>query len=162
MAISANLCESMVAGERRRARRHRLLLDATAQTPDAAAVIVHDLSQTGFLMETIAPCALGEIVELRVRELNAVTARVVWTCGRYVGCEFRRPVTRAAVSAALLQGRPVRALGQLPAGRRLDRSRILDEATPVESRMSARARFGLIVAASAASWSAVVAATLAA
>lgn len=103
------------AGDRRSADRRPLRLAITAivpQNPELAANI-HDLSETGFLLETEAPLAPDQVFQVFLPLAGAVEARVVWTSSYFYGCQFRKPVARAAVSAALLKSTPLGA--QAPA-----------------------------------------------
>ena len=97
------------AGDRRSADRRPLRLAITAtlpQNPELAADI-HDMSETGFLLETQAPLAPDQVFQVFLPLAGAVEARVVWTSSHFYGCQFREPVARAAVSAALLKSTPL-------------------------------------------------------
>ena len=108
MAQVKKKVESPARAERRRSPRHRLCLDAEVEGSGelAAPVVVHELSQTGFLIEATVPLSVGQPLQLRLPQEQPVAARVVWSCGRHFGCELQRPLTSAAVSAALLKARP--------------------------------------------------------
>jgi hypothetical protein len=104
------------SGERRRADRRPLTLAITAtvpQSPDLAATI-HDLSETGFLLETHAPLTRDQPFELFLPLAGAVEASVVWRTEHFYGCQFRERVSRAAVSAALLKSVPRDGEGERP------------------------------------------------
>ncbi|MFL6800167.1 MAG: PilZ domain-containing protein [Sphingomicrobium sp.] len=97
------------AGDRRGADRRPLRLAITAtlpQNPELAASI-HDLSETGFLLETRTQLAADQQFQIFLPLAGAVEARVVWTSAHFYGCQFREPVARAAVSAALLKSVPL-------------------------------------------------------
>ena len=66
-------------------------------------VVIHDMSHTGLLLETTAFLAERQSLDVELPELGLVRATVVWRSGRYFGCKFARPVSKAAVSAALLR-----------------------------------------------------------
>lgn len=110
--------------ERRRSPRHRLCLDAEAQTPAGRAepVVVHELSRFGCLMESYAPVPVGELLQLRLPPSGSVDARVIWCCGSHMGCAFQRELSSAALSAALLKARPAREGEELPRRLRLQTS----------------------------------------
>lgn len=95
--------------ERRGALRRRFCLDAEAQIHAGAMtpVVLHELSRSGFLMETSESLRIGDRLQIRLPERGPVFARVVWSCGRHLGCEFQRPLSSGAVSAALLKARPI-------------------------------------------------------
>lgn len=103
MAILAQLQEAD-SSERRGATRRRLQLEThggTASTPQMR-VIIHDLSVSGLLLETFAQFSVGERLEVQLPEAGAAEALIVWNSGRYFGCRFAKPISTAAVSAALL------------------------------------------------------------
>ena len=102
--------------ERRSAPRQRLCLEAQAGIPGAApaTILIHELSRSGFLMETSDSARIGEPVHLRLVNAEAHAARVVWSCGRHFGCEFERPLSNATLSAALLKARPAAKQETLP------------------------------------------------
>lgn len=94
--------------DRRTAPRRTMHLDTTLSgTGDE--VIIHDLSPGGLLIETGATLRRFEELEIDLPRHGPTLAWVAWTSGRYFGCEFARPVSKAAVSAALLQSFPARA-----------------------------------------------------
>lgn len=113
------------SGERRRADRRPLTLAITAtvpQSPDLAATI-HDLSETGFLLETQAQLTPDQPFELFLPLAGAVEATVVWRTEHFYGCQFRERVPRAAVSAALLKSVPREGEEQRPAQNLVDQLR---------------------------------------
>jgi transcriptional regulator with XRE-family HTH domain len=89
-----------------RAHRRTLLLEALGATAggDTASVTVQNISQTGLLLESETELAVGETIEFDLPEVEVVEARVVWASGRLAGCQFIRPLTTAALSAAQLRG----------------------------------------------------------
>ena len=94
----------------REAERRSLKLHARTYS-DAGGdilVIVHNISSTGLLIEAReGALAVGDSFSIDVPEAGSAESTVVWTSGRFVGCEFLQPVTKAAVSAALLRGEPM-------------------------------------------------------
>ena len=80
--------------------------------------LIRNLSQRGLLIETTADLVVGEEIEVGLPEAGAAAARVIWTKGSFFGCEFLTPVSKAAVSAALLlapvERAPTTALPNLP------------------------------------------------
>jgi hypothetical protein len=61
------------------------------------------------LIETVATLPLFEGVDLDLPEAGSTNAVVVWNSGRYYGCEFKDPLPKAAISAALLRSQPKKA-----------------------------------------------------
>ena len=94
--------ERIESRNRRSAPRRQLRLDATLpETGDEA--VIHDLSTTGILIETKGDLATFEQLQLELPEAGMVVATVLWNSGQYYGCEFHKPISRAAISAALLR-----------------------------------------------------------
>jgi len=110
MVVQASLAASPV-GSRRLSPRRTLRLQSTI-AEGGEDVVIHDISHTGLLLETAAFLADRQSLDVELPEVGLVRATVVWRSGRYVGCRFARPVSKAAVSAALLRSP---AADQLPA-----------------------------------------------
>jgi transcriptional regulator with XRE-family HTH domain len=103
-------------GKRRGAKRRHLRLATEGLTASGgnAAVIIHDLSTTGMLLETSVPLAVDEHIEVELPEAKLVRARVVWKSRNLFGCQFSVPVPRAALSAAQLLSGPAVVIGDEP------------------------------------------------
>ena len=54
------------------------------------------------LIETPNALSVGESIDVELPETGTVAAVVVWTRRTLSGCEFKHPLSQAAVSAALL------------------------------------------------------------
>jgi hypothetical protein len=104
MAVVAHFEEHSEKAERRRSVRRALKLGAGAA---GESVTIRDISLTGMLLETSKPMLVGASFEIELPHSGAVSALVVWNSGEYYGCEFDRPISPAAVSAARLQGEPL-------------------------------------------------------
>lgn len=106
MAIAAHFKTEANDPGAPRAHRRTLLLEALGATAsgDSASVTVHNISQTGLLLDSDAELAVGDTIELDLPEAEIVEARVVWTSGRFAGCQFLVPLSSAALSAAQLRG----------------------------------------------------------
>jgi hypothetical protein len=90
--------------DQRGALRRSLNLRVGSQYLDAEAlVLIHNLSQNGLLIETLAPLELGETIEVELPRAGSTPARVVRRDGDHYGCRFLEPISRGAVSAALLR-----------------------------------------------------------
>jgi hypothetical protein len=97
--------EQTERADRRYADRRLLKLQvpgATASGP-GVAVLIHDLSLSGLLIETSAELAVGAELQIDLPEAGVRPATVVWSSGQYFGCAFATPLPRAALSAALLK-----------------------------------------------------------
>lgn len=93
------------AGEElRRADRAGLTVGAGLRQRGAHAVTVQvlDLSTTGFRAATHLELIEGSDVWLKMPGLESLHARVVWTRGHLLGCEFIRPL-HPAVMAMLVR-----------------------------------------------------------
>jgi hypothetical protein len=64
--------------------------------------LIIDISETGLLLETAVPLAVGDLLQLELPEASAATAKVVWRLQLRAGCEFVGRIPKAALSAALL------------------------------------------------------------
>ena len=107
MAGRAELSDVEAAGRKRGAPRRRLRL-AAAGSGDRAAdtVSIVNLSATGMLIETSARFAIGDALQVELPHAGATTASVVWSSDNLFGCRFGKPLSPAAVSAALLKSEP--------------------------------------------------------
>ena len=91
------------AESRARNRRTLSLQVAARRSGDMAQALVHNLSESGFLVETSAALAIGDAFDVELPEAGVTQAAVVWKRGAFLGCRFERPLSRAAVSASLLR-----------------------------------------------------------
>ncbi|HSG35022.1 MAG TPA: helix-turn-helix domain-containing protein [Sphingomonadaceae bacterium] len=103
MAVAAHF-EHAPNGKRRDARR-KLALDAEGTPPSgkATAVLIHNLSETGLLLECETSLEEGETIAVDLPHAGPTEARVVWNSGRLHGCQFAEPIGKAALSAAELR-----------------------------------------------------------
>lgn len=122
MSLLAQFEAPTEAGDRRRADRRPLMLGISATVPNdpQLAANIHDLSETGFLLETQAQLAADQLFQVFLPLAGAVEARVVWTSAHFYGCQFREPVARGAVSAALLKSVPSEPAANVEADPELD------------------------------------------
>jgi hypothetical protein len=101
MKISARLQITSTTDQRGCARRKLSLLSSLHATGEEATI--HDISATGMLIETASRLATFDALELELPEAGVTPALVIWNSGRYYGCEFKEPISQAAISAALLR-----------------------------------------------------------
>lgn len=103
VALLAEFSPPEQGDEPRRLPRHRLRLvaDARGLSGDHRATIAN-LSRNGMLIETPNALSVGESIDVELPETGTVAAVVVWTRRTLSGCEFKHPLSQAAVSAALL------------------------------------------------------------
>lgn len=104
MVASAHFQSDTVATERRFLRR-RVRLDVLGVDGAGATfeAVVHDLSPTGMLIETSAPITIGDEIQIDAPRTGRFNAAVIWSQGRYFGCELAAVVSRSGMSAALLK-----------------------------------------------------------
>lgn len=103
-AVPALLDAKSTHTNRRKSSRRKLHLPTLGSLASGSAdVLILNVSTTGLLLETAAELAKGEVIELELPDGIAAQAVVKWTSGRLFGCEFKEPISIAAISAALLQ-----------------------------------------------------------
>ena len=104
MALLAEIYLDPRTTEQRGAVRRALRLEVAHEVSEAQSrAIVCNLSETGLLLQSSTALSVGEELTVHLPEAGAVPAKVVWTREPFYGCEFAQPVSRAAVSAALLK-----------------------------------------------------------
>ena len=103
MPLFAHFEDRAQDADRRIAVRRALKLGAAA---GGESVTVRDISLTGMLLETPAAMLVGASFQVDLPHAGTVAALVVWNSGEFYGCEFDRPISPAAVSAARLQSQP--------------------------------------------------------
>ena len=158
MALLARIEEQ--SAEERGSERFRLRLDSPgqAQTSGASGVTVHELSASGFLIETDAPLALDSPITFELPVAGVVAGEIVWGSGNYFGGQFRTPLSRDALGAALAASRvvwpnfaPTSAVRRTPAA-------LLDQASAQEEVLPLSTRIQIIVGSSLLLWSVIGAA----
>ncbi|MFN3620595.1 PilZ domain-containing protein [Sphingorhabdus sp.] len=107
MALHQRKAQIETSVDNRRRRRHKLFLEVQARGPASVTdvVIVHDISDTGLLIETDSKLKVGEMIEVNLPQAGLMEAEIVWIGGQIYGCRFVREITPAAISAARLGGR---------------------------------------------------------
>ena len=107
MALLARIEEQ--SAEERGCERFRMRLNSPGQSPSSGAsdVTVHELSASGFLIETDAPLDLGAPIAFELPVAGAVAGEIVWGSGQFYGGQFARPLSREALAAALSASRVV-------------------------------------------------------
>lgn len=122
MAWAAEFLTECDDSEKRFAARRLLQLSVKANRPEdspfdaapqnPASVLVHNISQTGLLIETGEKLKTGEKFDVTLPEIGTTEVGVIWRSGQFYGCEFMTPVSSAVVSATLLRSptKPLHAL----------------------------------------------------
>jgi hypothetical protein len=102
--LAAEILTEDGIGEGRSAVRRSLRLGVQAYSSgEIAMALIHNMSETSLLLETVVDLAEGEMVQVDIPSANAPAVRVLWREGLLAGCEFVEPVSKAAVSAARLK-----------------------------------------------------------
>lgn len=66
------------------------------------AVMVHNISATGMLLESDIALEQGEAIAVDLPDAGMTAARVIWSSGPLFGCQFDHPLSSAALIAAEL------------------------------------------------------------
>lgn len=145
-----------VALTRSRARRQiRLTTIASNPRGEKFAILIHNLSQTGVLVEASASLAKGDVIEIELPEGGARAATVVWSGGRFFGCEFGHDLSSAVISGAVLRAQP-----SLPSVTAQGAASSSAKASEKENLLSPRTRLSVIALLSIVSWGLVLAAVI--
>jgi transcriptional regulator with XRE-family HTH domain len=104
----ANSTTARKAGaDRRNIHAKRTVIKLAAKLPDVADAnrdaLILNISSTGVLFQTSRDMAVGEAIEIDLGEAGRQPAEVKWTIDGMAGCQFSRPLAKAALSAALLR-----------------------------------------------------------
>ncbi len=98
------------AANRRGDGRRMLRLGTTGKFARGdGAVTVHNVSQSGLLIETREPLRQGDTFAVELPQAGEQSAEVVWADAPMFGCRFAEPLGAAALSAAQLRGDPLAA-----------------------------------------------------
>lgn len=106
MALVARLSWYAEPEEQRLSNRRTLRLEVPLAGGSETNALIYNLSTQGLLLETAAPLQIGDYLAVKLPEAGAVAAEVIWVRDGFAGCQFDRPLSNAAISAALLQAQP--------------------------------------------------------
>jgi len=126
--------ERLQAQSRRGASRLKLSLDSSLGG-SGDDVVIHDLSSTGILIETAANLRKNAQLEVDLPEIGATVATVVWSSGDFFGCQFAKPIPKAALSAALLRNPFEPAAVPEPVDEAADAEEFKDDRAPYAVRL---------------------------
>lgn len=102
--LRAQLSTEAQPADQRRASRRTLKLEVQSSAAhNATKAVIHNLSEAGLLIETTAELGVGEVLEVELPHAGSISTRVARSSGNLYGCEFVTPLSKAAVSAALLR-----------------------------------------------------------
>lgn len=105
MAIPGYFLPAAPDADARGSARRKLHLPAggTQNGGTGIKVLIHNISETGLLLESDVDLAAGDQVEIELPHAGDSPATVVWVNGRFFGCRFDTPLSPAALSAAQLR-----------------------------------------------------------
>lgn len=92
-------------------KRHQLRMTSALASLESETsgpygeAIIRNISPTGILLETGQTIAAGRTINIDLGAAGRQAAQIRWVDGMLLGCQFLEPLTKARVSAALLQGR---------------------------------------------------------
>lgn len=134
--------------DQRGADRHLLRLAAAIDVRPGSLVSVHNLSRSGLLLASDAVLAKGAEIVVEFAGGARYDAEVVWADDGLFGCRFTQPLSRAALSAALLRAAPSDRPGLA------ERSEQGSGAAPelADDELTARAKARIILSAALACW----------
>ena len=75
------------------------------RTSDWRYVRISDLSNLGFRVWWHEKAVVGEVVKVRIKGIEDRPAKVRWTSGRWIGCEFVQPLSPYVVDHIAGQAR---------------------------------------------------------
>ncbi len=102
MIVARLYIDDTLRGWRSKPRR-TLRLDVHAVAGEAGvSATIRNLSETGLLLETDPPLAVGDIFQIDLPLVGEQPAEIMWVEGRGHGCRFLDPIPKSAVSAAAL------------------------------------------------------------
>lgn len=135
--------------------RHLLSLPVEGAMASDVDALVHNLSKSGMLIETLDDLTVGEIIQVELPEASARSVKVVWKRGQLFGCQFEQPIAKASVSASLLRSPPNRTAEVVTLPTPLEPSPIMrgyDVEGSHDERWPLRTRASIIVGLTLASW----------
>lgn len=82
----------------------RLMLDAPSGSPAGRqlAVLLHNLSPSGVLIESDHALVLGDPIETAFSEQQIVLGKISWTSTRLYGCQFEQDVGAALIERTMV------------------------------------------------------------
>lgn len=106
MALGARFEEIQSDAGKPRAHRRKLLLETRGalESGEKTSVVIHNLSETGLLMESRTELEIEEAIDLELPEAGPIRATVIWASGALYGCSFDRQLSPFELGAAQLRG----------------------------------------------------------
>jgi hypothetical protein len=157
--MSANVNQACIEKvlDPRSATRHRLGLPVGLSAANAGSniAVIRNLSETGLLLETLAPLSIDELIEVNLPDAEPRVAKVEWVGDQFFGCRFVESLPRAIVSAAILRSpiEEVRLLNKTVASERTVPDVSEGQSSP--GHLTLRARAWIIASLALESWAAI-------
>ena len=109
MVFPAHFESTPASSKAPRPQRRRLQLEVggSLASGDAAAVLIHNISATGLLLETATGLSDGERIDIELPDLGPTAATIVWTSDTFYGGRFDAPLSVALLSALELRSSAV-------------------------------------------------------
>ncbi len=106
MALKGHLDPREKIADQRSGARRSLQLTTSGTIPGSSEgnVTVHNISETGLLLETSLPLEQGEALMIELPQVGQTAAAVVWQSGDFFGCAFEQAIGQAELAAAQLSG----------------------------------------------------------
>ena len=109
MVFPAHFESTPASSKASRPQRRRLQLEVggSLASGGAAAVLIHNISATGLLLETATGLSDGERIDIELPDLGPTAATIVWTSDTFYGGRFDAPLSVALLSALELRSSAV-------------------------------------------------------
>jgi PilZ domain len=103
MQIAARLAVHSVSPDGRRKKRSSVAISANLGLGGFHGhdVIIRDISELGFKVESSVAISRGAIVRLRIPGIGVVLGRIVWVRAGRIGGEFVNPLNATRLSMAI-------------------------------------------------------------
>lgn len=146
--------QKLIAGENKRyVERKDLSLGVSGRLGGSdLAFTIRNLSHTGFLAACSTDLSSGDTVEVTLPHVGTQQANVVWIGNDVYGFNFVEPITRAAVSAALLQGDPTHVVRPRIVDVANDRIWDMSDEVAESERLPLRSRMWLLIGMATLPW----------
>lgn len=83
-------------------------------------ILVHNVSEFGFIFESDDNICAGDRIEFKVPHGSAARGEVTWTSGKLVGCDFDIPISRVSLGDGRLRDAVGKGSASSDAARRLE------------------------------------------
>ncbi len=139
-------------------RRELRLQTGAAADNGVAEVLIHNLSETGALIHSSAALEVGDRIDIDLPHAGGRVATIVWSDDGLYGCRFETPLSKGAMSAAMLRSSaaPVWSDDQLASAIEFE-----PELVAANDKLHPAARVAVLCVFTAACWAGIAAVALA-